>query len=74
MADKAVPELDPLIGYYIERDGQLSFETYNLQFDTMRFALIDMIKNPLIKELFFNSGGIWLRLTLPNLAGPIKVG
>ena len=49
-------------------------ETYNLQFDTMRFALIDMIKNPLIKELFFNSGGIWLRLTLPNLAGPIKVG
>ena len=74
MADKAVPELDKLLGYYIERNGEMVFETYNLQFETMRFALIDLIKNPLIKEIFFSSGGIWLRLTLPNLAGPIKVG
>ena len=45
---------------------------HNLQFDTMRYALIDRSK-PAHQEIFFSSG-IWLQLTLPNLAGPIKVG
>lgn len=74
MADRAVPELDPLIGYYrLSDNGELAFETFKTEFATLRFALLDLLKNPNVKEIFFSSGGIWLRLTLPDLASPIKV-
>jgi len=74
MADRAVPALDPLIGYYrISDNGKLDFETFQVEFATLRFALVDLLKNPNVKEIFFSSGGIWLRLTLPDLTSPIKV-
>jgi len=73
MADKAVPELDRLIGYYQLRNGELIFETFTPEFSTLRFALIDLLRNPTVKEVFLSSGGIWFRLTLPELESLIRL-
>lgn len=66
MADKAVPELDRVVGYYLETaPGQVEFQTYSGPASTWKLALIDLLKNPKLRRLYFRSGGdIWLELPL----------
>lgn len=65
MADKAVPDLDLTVGYFILRDGNIVWETYNGDIATWRLALIDLLKNNNVKALYFlASKSIWMRLPL----------
>ena len=65
MADKAVPDFDMTVGYFMERDGKIVWETYDGQLATWRLALIDLLKSPNVKALYFLAGkSIWMRLPL----------
>ncbi len=65
MADKAVPDLDMTVGYHLEdAQGQMVWDVYQGQPNTWKLALIDLLKNPRLRSLYFLTGGIWLRLPL----------
>ena len=65
MADKAVPDLDMTVGYHLEdAQGQLVWDVYQGQPNTWKLGLIDLLKNPRLRSLYFLTGGIWLRLPL----------
>ena len=60
MADKAVPELERVVGYYLETStGQVEFHTYSGPASTWKLALIDLLQNPKLKRLYFRSADIW---------------
>ncbi len=67
MADKAVPYLDMEFGCYlavpasVDKSG-VQFHVYNGSARTWKRALIDILKNLLLKALYFRSGDIWLSL------------
>jgi hypothetical protein len=69
MGDKAVPDLDMAFGYYlavpasVDKSG-VQFHVYNGSAETWKLALIDILKNPFLKALYFRSGDIWLSLPL----------
>jgi hypothetical protein len=49
----------------MERDGKIVWETYDGQLATWRLALIDLLKSPNVKALYFLAGkSIWMRLPL----------
>ena len=61
--DKAVPDLDMTVGYFILRDGKMEWETYNGEIGTWRLALIDLLKNNSVKAIYFLAGqSIWMRM------------
>ena len=63
--DKAVPDLDMTVGYFILRDGKMEWETYNVEIGTWRLALIDLLKNNSVKAIYFLAGqSIWMRMPL----------
>ena len=69
MADKAVPDLDMVFGYYlavpasIDKSG-VQFHIHNGNAQTGKLALIDILQNPFLKALYFRSCDIWLSLPL----------
>ena len=42
----------------------VQFHVYNGSAETWKLALIDILKNPFLKALYFRSGDIWLSLPL----------
>lgn len=63
MPDKAIPDLDLTVGYFILRDGKTVWEVYQGEPGTFRLALIDMLKNKTITAMYFLvSGTIWMRV------------
>ena len=63
--DPAVPDLEMVIGYYLDKgNGEPEFEIYRGQAQTWKLALIDILKNPRLKSLYFRSSDIWFRLPL----------
>ena len=50
MADKSVPDLDMTVGYFMERDGKIVWETYDGQLATWRLALIDLLMSPILQK------------------------
>lgn len=65
MADKAVPDLDAVVGYFIERDGKLVWEVYNGEPSTFRLGLIELLKSAPVKSVYLLvSGTIWMRLPI----------
>ena len=65
MTDKAVPELDMLIGYHLANDqGGVDWGTFSGTPSTWKLGLIDILKNPRLRAIYFITGGIWLKLPL----------
>ena len=65
MADKAVPELDMLIGYHLANDqGGVDWGTFSGTPSIWKLGLIDILKNPNLRGLYFVTHGIWLKLPL----------
>ncbi len=65
MADKAVPELDMLIGYHLANEqGGEDWGIFSGTPGTWKLGLIDILKNPKLRGLYFVTHGIWLKLPL----------
>lgn len=64
MADRAVPDLDMVVGYFIDRDGKIVWEVYNGEPGTFRLGLIELLKMPSLKSVYLLVAGIWMRLPL----------
>jgi hypothetical protein len=54
-----------LIGYHLANDqGGVDWGTFSGTPSTWKLGLIDILKNPRLRAIYFITGGIWLKLPL----------